>query len=648
MSKKSKQYSVPATQRTASKPPPLPAPLSQTDRGRLIIAGAIAGLAFVLYANTLGHGFVLDDALVTTLNKYVQRGFGGLFDIFTHSYRAGSSVSTDSEYMYRPISVAMFAVEWAIAPNSPGFHHFMNVLLYALTGGLIYGTVRKLLPEQHHLLAAGAAVLFVAHPLHTEVVANIKSRDEILSLFFSLLCLYYYWDFAVGKMQKKLMPALFAFFLALLSKEGAVTMLLILPLALYFLGKNTSPGLVLRQSVWLLLPFVAWVFLRTAIMGGKLAYSPHINDNQLVAAAFSEHWATGFSVLGKYLQLLVWPASLSWDYSYYQLPTVGWSDPRAFGSLALHAGLFGYAVWGTLRRQIPAFCVLAYLISLALYSNLFILIGALLGERLAYTASLWFCLGIVFLLLKALQLPAATSGSDSITSLLVGKNAKIAAGIIGLFVVMMALPTIRRNADWKDNFTLFTTDRHHAPNSFRTQFAAGEQLLLKFNENKFSPDSAAWLNEARQCFERSLAIQPTENAWNGLGNIAHFQKDYVGAAGYYRKTYEMKPDNAANRERVINAYRELARQESQVKHDNAKALEYLGAALSLDPNNVQTLNLLGTANGFLNQHKEAVAYFEKARAIEPNNKDVLRNLSIGYRMLGDVAKADEYAKKAGQ
>ena len=181
--KKAKQETLTQTVRTASSH-------QSAEKSPLFYAGILAAIAAILYLPSLGHGFVLDDPLVTTLNAYVQKGFAGLGDIFTHSYRAGSSVSTDSEYMYRPLSVAMFAIEWGIAPKTAGIHHFMNVLWYALSVGLLFLTLRKMLGERFALLAFGASLLFAVHPLHTEVVANIKSRDEIMSFFFSALTLY--------------------------------------------------------------------------------------------------------------------------------------------------------------------------------------------------------------------------------------------------------------------------------------------------------------------------------------------------------------------------------------------------------------------------------------------------------------------------
>jgi tetratricopeptide (TPR) repeat protein len=607
-------------------------------------AGIVAAFAFLLYANTFGHDFVLDDPLVTSINKFVQQGFSGLADIFTHSYRAGSAVSTDSEYMYRPLSVASFAMEWAIAPNAPGFHHFLNVLWFALTAGLLYRTLTKIIPGNPRLLALAATALFVAHPIHTEVVANIKSRDEIMSLFFSLLTLNLYWDYAVSRLPSpvnRLWWALGTFFLALLAKEGAVTMLLIIPLTLYCFAPDTKPVQAIRQSLWLLIPFALWFVIRIVIMHGKLGYNPDFNDNPLVAAGLTDRWATGFVILGKYLQLLIWPAALSWDYSFNQLPTVGWSDMKAIGFFVLHAGLFGYALWNLRKRTLVSFSILAYLVSLGLYTNLFLLIGTPFGERLAYTASIWFCLVVAYGLYKGMGL----SENSSDTGLFDSGKSKLFAGVIFILLLPMIFRTISRNHDWKNNYNLFTADRYSAPNSFRTQRAAGEQILQQYDKIKTDPKANDLLHDAENCFKKSLEIRPTENAWIGMGQVAYYRKDYLNAAIDFKNSLQLRPNNQPVKPLLISCYQELGKHEGQVNNNLPKALEYFQSALQVDSTDSQTLRLMGTAYGLQSKHEEAVRYFEKALVKAPNDPELLKNISIGYRLLGNTAKAEQYERK---
>lgn len=612
-------------------------------RNRWVAAG-LAAFALALYANTFGHDLVLDDPLVISLNKFVQQGFGGLFDIFTHSYRAGSSVSTDSEYMYRPLSVAAFAFEEAVAPKANGFHHFMNVLWYALTAGLMYFTIGKLFPARAGLFALAVTALFVAHPIHTEVVANIKSRDEIMSFFFSLLCLNWYWDATFGDKPTKRWFALGAFFLALLAKEGAVTLLAIVPLCLYYAKDDQTISKSIRQSVWLMIPFVIWFVIRFLVMNGRMSYTPDFNDNQLVAAGFGERLATGFVVLGKYLQLLVWPAALSWDYSYNQIQTVGWGDWKAIASAVFHVGLVGLSVWGIRKRHFLALAVPAYLISMVLYSNLVLMIGTILGERLVYGASLWFSVAVVWILWRVLNMQDQTNSKQAFIPT---KGGAAFLGIIGILVLAMSYRTIHRNADWKSNATLFIADQFSAPGSFRTLRAAGEQYLLQYAGNVNSPDSSKLLNQAADLFTRSKDIRPTENAYIGLGNVSYIRKDYPRATDFFKEALKLRPNNQLAKERITACFRDWGKYEGQVKNNLSGAVENLNHALEYIPDDAPTLRLLGTAYGLQNKHNEAVSCYEKALLKSPNDKELLRNLSVAYRLMGDIAKADNYAKQAG-
>ena len=101
-------------------------------------------LTCLVYSNTLGHEFVLDDPLSIGLNKNVTSGISGIVDIITGGYRENNF----GGQLYRPISLIQFAIEWQISPNNPFIHHLFNVLWYAITVCLIFITVRKWMPEK--------------------------------------------------------------------------------------------------------------------------------------------------------------------------------------------------------------------------------------------------------------------------------------------------------------------------------------------------------------------------------------------------------------------------------------------------------------------------------------------------------------------
>jgi len=189
---------------------------------------------FFFFFNTQFHQYVFYDPLAIGKIDLLKKFFFFFPELFVQHYRAGTEGAGASALLYRPLSLVTFAVEWSIAPGSPFLGHLMNVLWYALTVALLFFSLQRLLAGRHWLLAAGAALLFAAHPLHTEVVANIKSRDEILNLFFGTLALYAWARWLERPAFRWLAAALGSYFLALLSKESAVVLLPVFPLAGWF------------------------------------------------------------------------------------------------------------------------------------------------------------------------------------------------------------------------------------------------------------------------------------------------------------------------------------------------------------------------------------------------------------------------------
>src|SRR5437879_1856862 len=89
----------------------------------------VAVVAFFVYANTLNHKYALDDYSLIIENTMTQKGIKAIPEIFKTGYRSGYN-SIDVQ-LYRPLSKAMFAVEWQLAPNKPALGHWINVLLFS-------------------------------------------------------------------------------------------------------------------------------------------------------------------------------------------------------------------------------------------------------------------------------------------------------------------------------------------------------------------------------------------------------------------------------------------------------------------------------------------------------------------------------------
>lgn len=187
--------------------------------------------AFLLYANTIGNDYCLDDEFVTNKNPQIAKGMSGIPEIFTSFYQEKQGFT----YGYRPIVKASFAIEYSLFGWNPNVSHGINALLYALLIGVVFLVSRRLFCKQPPLFAVICTLIFLAHPLHTEVVASLKNRDELLSALFGFTALLFILKSA--EVKKVLYISLGALFmlLALLSKMSSLPFIALIPLALFFL-----------------------------------------------------------------------------------------------------------------------------------------------------------------------------------------------------------------------------------------------------------------------------------------------------------------------------------------------------------------------------------------------------------------------------
>ena len=211
----------------------------------------LCALAFLVFANTIGHGYNMDDELVTRKQKLTSKGIRAIPEIFTSPYY---SDDMGYAYEYRPVVLTSFAIEHQFFGDKPGVSHFFNVLLYVLTVVVLFKLLRKLLHAYSYWLTVLVVLLFAVHPLHSEVVASIKNRDEILALLGALGA----WWFALKFIQDKknaVLPLVLVFFtLAILSKMSILPLIFFIPLSAVFFIPTASSLRIFLVSLALLIP----------------------------------------------------------------------------------------------------------------------------------------------------------------------------------------------------------------------------------------------------------------------------------------------------------------------------------------------------------------------------------------------------------
>jgi len=616
----------------------------------------LLGLSILLYANTLSHDFALDDAIVITDNMHVQKGWAGLMDIFNKDTFHGF-FKTDKQGLleggrYRPFTLAMFAVELSVFGKSPFWGHLFNLLWYALTGIVLYLLSTGLFAYRWNKilsawLAFAVALIFIAHPLHTEAVANIKGRDEIMALLGCLGALYFSLRSYHSKQIGWEALAVLAFLIGIFSKENAITFLAVVPLTYWFFT-DASFGKIIRHTTPFLVVAVVFLLIRSAVLPNvqigtvsrELMNNPFLKleGTQYVPFTGAEKQATVFYTLGKYLQLFLAPYPLTHDYYPMQIPRMDWSKPASILSFLLYLGMGIYGVLGLRKKSPIAYGFLFYLATLSIVSNLFLVVGTNMSERLVFMPSVGLSIALVAglaALFYGTKLPQTLRPQSLLLS--IGAVALVFGGL-----------TILRNPAWKNNLTLFRTDAKTSVNSAKVHNALGGQLVS--DAEKIKKDSltrTALLEEAAISLQRAVELYPGyKDAFFLLGTCNIHLKKYQEAVKYLEGAYSLNASDTNTINNLTVAYRLLGQEEGEKRGNLANAFTYLKKALTFDPSDYATLRLLGVASNVAQDFPGALSYFEKAKNQMPQHADAWFELGMAYQFVKDNVKAQQAFAKA--
>ena len=604
----------------------------------------------LLYANTLTHQFTQDDAIVIYDNMFTTQGVSGIKGLFTKDtfygfFKEEGKAKLVSGGRYRPLTPAMFSVEYQLVGDKPWLGHLINVLLYGLLCTMIYKLLTKMLcfrddNKAKRYLILAITLLYAAHPLHTEAIANIKGRDEIMSMLGSVLALYYMLKYTDTKQLKALLISLISFFLAFLSKENTITFLAVIPLTLFFFRDKTLKESTVSSLVFLI-PTILFLIIRVSVLGNDFGGTPmelmnnpflKIVDNRYVPFSTGEKLATILFTLGKYVQLLIFPHPLTHDYYPRHIAMMKWSDAGILMSLVVYAGLVFIAIKGFKAKSLLSYGILFYLITLSIVSNIVFPIGTNMSERFMFMPSLGAAIAIGYVLHEYVFKK-------------LGQTAFF--GITGLILLLFSVKTVTRNAVWESDFKLFTTDVKTSTNSAKVLNAAGGALTAKAFEEKDETKKATMLNEAIGYLRRAVEIHPGyKNAYLIMGNAYFYLSQYEPAIEAYGKALNLDPQfQDAFRNQAI-VLREAGKYAGEKQNDLIKAETYLERSYQMEPNDAETLRLLGVLNGIKGDHTKAETFFSKVVQIEPQNAGAYLNLSNALHNKGDLQGAEQYRKKA--
>lgn len=557
-----------------------------------IVAGLVA---LGLYVNTFKHGYVLDDQAAITYNNYVQEGLSGIPKLMKVDFWFFMNLNLG---YYRPLSLITFAIEHEfVGANDPHISHIGNAIFYALTGYVLCLLLQRWFNNRNAWFGFLVALLFLAFPTHTEVVANIKSRDEILAFLNMSATLLLFTSYIDTNKTKYLWWSLLTAYLAYLSKESSIIMIGIFPLVAYYLRGKSLGKAILNTMPYLGVTLL--FFIQKKVMLGTLGGQPPMD--LMVYPYFVEktRFFSMFKQFANYLRIIVFPHPLVYDYSYNQLPSGRISDPVTWLGMLSFGGLV-YAAWiGFVRRTLWGFALALFFATLFPALAFTVARGGIMAERFLYAPALAWSILLawgVFYFIK----------SDDSSDFTIGqwfKSNAIPALILITVIGLYSAKTILRNPAWTEEYTLFLADETATRNNTNARKHYGDACIKKFQVEKNIPKKQALFAEGIRSLHEAIGIYPQYGE-------AHFGLGYAYQYAYPKPNFD-------------------------------SAMYYYKLSTKLTPRFVVAYNNIGVINELSGRVNQASYWYNKAVEVNPNYENALKNQArlrqqgIDVRMLPD-------------
>lgn len=558
----------------------------------------IAVISAAVYANSFQNSFHFDDQHFIVENTYIRdiRNIPSFF--LSPNYLSFEKAFTSH---YRPLLITSYAVNYALGGLQPAGYHVVNLLFHVGSAFLLYLIIRAMLGGG---AALSAALIFAVHPFNSEVVNYITARSSVMCSFFYLLS-FYFWIRFRSQNKSNFLPltsnfyltSLLAFLLAMLTKEIAITLPLMLFLYdFYFMGRSLRRYLAyLPYVLFIIAPYLAY---RISVYG-------HIVGNS--SRAYLPNLLTQTKVLLKYIQLMFVPSGLTIEHDIKLSGTI--YDGVVVLSLITLLIILGIAYllfrWGR-EWRVLSFFILWFFITLL--PTTIIPLNAMLQENRGYLA------GLVF----------AVAAGIAISKI----KGKLAIPVLVLFVIGFSILTVQRNFTWRDDFSLWSDAVAKSPLSARAHDNLG---LAYLGMQKY--------DLALEEFNKTLELNPQYFlAYYNAGVIYQLQGDFGKARSAYEASLKISPSYFRSYYNAGIVYKKLGELDM--------AVSSYEKAVALDSRHAFVYNNLGVVLTEKGDYKRAEDVFKKAVAINPGYEKAYYNLGNVYFRDKEYGKAAEAYRAA--
>jgi len=536
----------------------------------LFIAFSITLIVFLgltVYSNSLTGEFILDDTYLIEHNPFIQDR-SHLTEIFRTDITGGTALQSS---FYRPLQALVLMINYSLWELDVRGYHITNVLFHILTALALFWLLRLLFNDG--LISLYAAVLFIVCPLHTEAVSYISGGADSLMSMFLLLSFVFYIRHSERRGAVNYIMLVATFILALLARESALILPLLLLLYHWLRGRESdkkyfsSPAFISIAAIALL-----YIILRLTLLRDLLSHG-------LYSSTVLQRLPGFFVAIAEYMRLLIAPVNLHMEYGNHLFAI---THPKAITGIVILSGLLWYVLRKRDSDRIIVFSIAWFLITLLPQSNLYP-INAYMAEHWLYLPSVGFFLVVAKYLAYLYRRRASKTFAMAVIL--------VAAGVYGYL-------TIRQNSYWRDPFTFYNRTLRFAPNNAKMLNNLAH-LYYKRGEKK----------EAIRLFEKAIEANPAfAEAYNNLGIIYYYDfKDAEKAIGLFKKTVDIQPDFAGAYNNLGSAYRNIGKIE--------QALEAYKKAIEIKPDYAAAHNNISMAYFQARQYELAVYHCDKAKSL---------------------------------
>lgn len=561
---------------------------------------AVAALAASVF--TVSYPFLYDDHLYVATNPQVH----DLASVVT-SFGTAYPANAPELGLYRPVTVASYALNRALLGPGPGGFHLVNSLLHVAATLAFFFVARRLLAGRL-LPAFAAALLFAVHAVHTEAVTWIVGRAEVLATLFALLafrCHVAWRETGAGVSLGLLAISAAA---ALFSKETAVAIG-----ALVFAYDAIARGEGLFRGFRRRLPSYAVLGLvLAAYLGARYAALGRLDPvpSQQVSAGMPAVSVAALMarVFASYARLLLVPVDLQVDYA------IGAADrPGAVAVLLSLLSLAALALlFARIRKASPAAAFGAAWAALALLpvSHL-VPMGAFIAERFLYLSSAGAALVLGIAGARLLE----TGGERRVY-------------VLSLVPFALLLLTLLRNRDWSEEERFYAAAIRSNPKSYRSHVNLGNLYL---DRRQYTAAEATFRAAA------DLAEKPLE-ALSNLAQVLSLQGKEKEAIETFRQAAKSDPESIPAALNLANA---LAR-----AGESLEAEVVARGILSRAPRDAEARRLLALVLSETDRAAEAIPILEDLAAESPGDPRFAFDLGEAFRAAGRNPEAIEAYRRA--